>query len=133
MKKRNINALSVTIIASVIVMLICAVLLILQQDFGLLGGERYKNTDYTVKFVVKDSENVSITMDKELYFSNTREYFGVVRGVTYNENNEMIVTVDSKGFYKDGKFLLNGRKYIAQGSQLSIMNNNIQIVITNIY
>ena len=133
MKKRNINALSLTIITSIIVLLICSVLLTLQKDFGIFGGEKYKNTDYTIKFVVKDSKNINITTEKELYLYDTREYFGVVRGIAYNENNEMIVTVDSKGFYKDGKFLLNGNTPVAKGSKLSIMNNSIKIEITNIY
>jgi len=133
MKKRNINALSLTIIVSVIVVLICSVLLTLQHDFGLFGGEKYKNTEYTIKFIVDDSKNINITTKKEIYLYNSREYLGIVRGVTYNENNEMVVIVDSKGYYKDGKFLLNGRTQIEQGSKLSIMNNDIKIKITNIY
>ena len=133
MKKRNINALSLTIITSIIVLLICSVLLTFQKDFGIFGGEKYKNADYTIKFVVKDSKNINITTEKELYLYDTREYFGVVRGIAYNENNEMIVTIDSKGFYKDGKFLLNGNTSVAKGSELSIMNNSIKIEITNIY
>ena len=133
MKKRNINALSVTIITTVIVLLVCVVLFVLQQNFGLLGGEVHKNTDYTIKFVVKDAGSVNFVIDKKIYLHNSREYLGVVRGITYNENNEMIVTVDSRVFYENDKFLLNGNVHIETGSQLSIMNNKIQITITNIY
>ena len=132
MKKRNIKALSLTIITSIIVLIICAVLLTLQRDFGLFEGEKHKNTDYTIEFVIKSSENTNIVTNKELYIYDSREYFGIVRGVAYSQN-EMKVLVASKGFYKDGKFLLNGKTEIAPGSNLSVMNNNIQITITNIY
>ncbi len=130
--KRNINALSVTVLVSIIAILACAILFILYHEFGLLGGEVNKNADYTIEFIVKDNKNVNIHTDKELYLYKSREYLGVVKSVTYNENNEMVVTVASKGFYKDGTFFLNGNTLLAQGSEVSIMNNKIQIHITSI-
>ena len=132
-KKLNINALSVAIIVLIVAVLACFVLFTLYHDFGLLGGITNKNTDYTIEFIVSDNENINIHTDKEIYIYNSREYLGIVKGVTYNESNEMVVTVASKGFYKDNTFLLNGKTELAQGSEISIMNNKIQIHITNIY
>ena len=133
MKKRNINALSLATIVTVIVFLVCSVLYILHHDFGLLSEETYRNTNYTVEFVVKDSKNINFTENKEIYFYNSREFFGVIKEITYNETNEMVVIVESNGFYKNDKFLLNGRTLVTQGSKQGIMNNNVQITITDIY
>ena len=131
--KRKINALSVAMFALIFALLACYILFTLYQDFGLLGGDVEKITDYTIKFIVKNDKNIEIITEKDLYLFDSREFFGIVRGITYNDNNEMIVTIESKGFYKDNIFLLNGKRKLDIGSELAIMNNNCLIQITNIY
>lgn len=131
--KKNINALSVTIVVFIVAMLICAVLFTLYYEYGLFGGAVHENISYTIEFTVKNPDNAKFDTGKELYLTNSREYFGKVKSVTYDENNEMVISIEASGFYRDNFFLLNGNTTIDQGSEMSIMNNSILIQITNIY
>ena len=131
--KGNTNALSVTIIVFLFAIVICFILFTLLDDLNVFKNEAPESGEYTIKFVVKKDDKINISLDKKLYLYDTREYFGIVRGVTYNEKNEMIVTIESKGFYENDIFMLNGKTELTKGSNLFIMNNKVSVQITNIY
>ncbi len=131
-KFKKVNALTAAIILTIIVILACSVLLILHDEFGLLFGERNNNVEYTIEFSVHHDGYVSFEKGQHLYLSQSRESFGWVDNVRYEDNGTMVVSITATGLNKDGSVMVNGNTYIAKDTELSIMNNEINIKILNI-
>ena len=75
-KKINLNAISVAIIMFIVVILLCNVIFTLYHQFGAFNGEKHQNTEFTIKFTVKDAKEFTFEKDAELYLFDSREYFG---------------------------------------------------------
>ncbi len=131
-RNRNINALSVTIIVLTVVAIMLSAFYVIYNYFDLFNGEIYHTEEHTVEFVIKNDTNINFDTDKRLYFHSSRETFGYIKNVVYNENNEMIVSVQVNGFFKDNTFFLNGKVKIEPGKEMIIMNNRIPIQIISV-
>lgn len=131
-KIRKINALTVAVILTLIAIVACSVILILHNEFGLLFGEKNPINEYEIEFTVMYDGYVSFDKGQHLYLSGSRESLGFVNLVKYESDGTMIVSVRSMCTKKDGAILLNGNTYVAKGTEMSIMNNNIDIKILNV-
>ncbi|MBQ7820687.1 MAG: DUF4330 family protein [Clostridia bacterium] len=75
------------------------------------------------------------TLESGFVFEPAAEYHmkndGVyVKTSSVNGRSDMYGSVKAKGlFTEDGEFLLNGTKYIAPGSELSLYSGNIEITV----
>jgi len=132
MKKRRVSAFSVSLLTVLIAIIVCTVLIVLHNDFGMLSEEKYQNTQFSIELIVDYDGYVKFEKEQVLFLSGSREKLGVIENVEFDDENNAIITILSNGFYKNNAFMLNGQIYLTEGSDLEIMNNSISVEILKI-
>ena len=132
MKKRRVSAFSVSLLTVLIAIIVCTVLIVLHNDFGMLSEEKYQNTQFSIELIVDYGGYVKFEKEQVLFLSGSREKLGVIENVEFDDENNAIITILSNGFYKNNAFMLNGQIYLTEGSDLEIMNNSISVEILKI-
>jgi len=115
-----------------IAIIVCTVLIVLHNDFGMLSEEKYQNTQFSIELIVDYDGYVKFEKEQVLFLSGSREKLGVIENVEFDDENNAIITILSNGFYKNNAFMLNGQIYLTEGSDLEIMNNSISVEILKI-
>lgn len=129
---KNKNAVSVSILMLLIVVIAYWCLITLYEQFGLFNEEFDKISEYNIEFIMKYENDIDFEMGEKIYLYNSRECFCKITKIV-RDNDNLYVSGKINGFYKKGMFYLNGKTDIPNNSTVFIMNNKTDIKVISIY
>lgn len=130
--KKNTNAVSVSILILLIVIIAYWCLLTLYEQFGLFNEGHDKVLEYNINFTMNYENDIDFEIGDKIYLYNSREYFCEIKEIIRDDNN-LCVIGKINGFYKKGRFYLNGKTDVSNNCTVFIMNNKTEIKVISIY
>lgn len=147
---KKANVLDVLVFVVVLALLAGVFLRYLFGDYGPFGKNKTHIEEYEIKVITIDTyEDVSNFENGKVYrMTKNKAYFGTVGDGAYlvpvytyesdgtdkidTGKKDVVFTVIANGCYKKDGFMLNGNKYIAEGTLLSVTdgseNVNLRII-----